>query len=149
MPNYSEFFIADHHVAVARAKARDAGTSPSVDVPVLPTPGLSDLEIEVLGELAARKVHATGVRAELNMVDIALDSLYAVPDALVEVFAELATAEEPETIPELAAEWARDDVMESAPEVTEPLVRQLASMAATVHAEAENDTRLGLFFYSA
>ena len=52
---YSEFFIADHHQAVARAKAREAGKSPAVDVPVLPTPGLGDLEIEVLGELAVKK----------------------------------------------------------------------------------------------
>jgi hypothetical protein len=147
--NYSEFFIADHHQAVARAKSRDAGKSPSIDVPVLPTPGLSDFEIEVLGELAVKKVHATGVSAELSMVDIELDSLFAVPDALLEVFAELNAPEDPEEVAELAADWAQAEEVESTPAITDPLLRQLTAMAATVHAGAEKDSRLGLYFYSA
>lgn len=149
MPSYSEFFIADHHGAVARAKARDAGRPAPAGVPVLPTPGLGDLEIEVLGELAVATVHATGVSAELSMVDIELDSLYAVPDALLEVFAELSAPEDPEDVLDLAAAWAAAEEVESTPAVTEPLLRQLTAMAATVQQDAENDGRLGLFFYAA
>ncbi|MGO4383495.1 hypothetical protein [Specibacter sp. RAF43] len=149
MATYSEFFIADHHQAVARAKAREAGTPPRIDVPVLPTPGLGDFEIEVLGALAVKKVHATGVGAELSLVDIELDTLYAVPDALLEVFAELNAPEDPEDVTELAAEWAAAEEMESTTEITGPLLRQLAAMSATVLKEAENDSRLGLFFFSA
>lgn len=148
VPSYSEFFIADHHQAVARAKARDAGTGPAIDVPVLPTPGIGDLEVEVLGELAVAKVHATGVSAELSMVDIELDSLFAVPDGLLEVFAELNDPDDPEDVSDLAAEWAAAEEVESTPAVTVPLVRQLAAMAAQVQQGAENDSRQGLFFYS-
>lgn len=147
--NYSEFFIADHHQAVARAKARQSGKSPSIDVPVLPTPGLSDFEIEVLGELAVKKVHATGVPAELSLVDIELDTLFAMPDALLEVFAELNAPEDPEDIVDLAAEWAAAEEMESTPEVTEPLLRALTAMAAAALSAAENNAKMGLFFYSA
>lgn len=149
MALYSEFFIADHHQAVARAKAREAGKSPKVDLPVLPTPGLSDFEIEVLGELAVKKVHATGVAAELSLVDIELDNLFAVPDALLEVFSELNAAEDPEEVPELAAEWAASEEMESTPEVTEPLLRQLAAMAASAVVAADENPKMGLFFFSA
>ncbi|MET4003940.1 hypothetical protein ABIB48_002678 [Arthrobacter sp. UYCu511] len=149
MANYSEFFIADHHQAVARAKARMAGKSPLIDVPVLPTPGLSDFEIEVLGEFAVKKVHATGVGAELSLVDIELDNLFAVPDALLEVFAELDALEEPEDIAELAAQWAAVEEMESTPEITEPLLRALAAMAAAALAAAEDNAKMALFFYSA
>jgi hypothetical protein len=146
---YSEFFIADHHQAVARAKAREAGKSPAVDVPVLPTPGLSDFEIEVLGELAVKKVHATGVAAELSLVDIELDTLFAVPDALLEVFVELNAPEDPEDVVDLAAEWAAAEEMESSPEVTEPLLRALTAMAVAATAAAEGNAKMGLFFFSA
>lgn len=149
MALYSEFFIADHHQAVARAKAREAGKSPAVDVPVLPTPGLGDLEIEVLGELAVKKVHATGVGAELSLVDIELDTLYAVPDALLEVFAELDSPEEPDDVVELAAAWAAAEEVESTPEVTEPLLRALTAMAVAAVAAAEDNAKMGLFFFSA
>lgn len=147
--NYSEFFIADHHQAVARAKARMAGKSPAVDVPVLPTPGLSDFEIEVLGEFAVKAVHATGVAAELSLVDIELDTLFAVPDALLEVFAELNAPEDPEEVVDLAAQWAAAEEMESTPEVTEPLLKALAAMAAAAVTAAEENAKMGLFFYSA
>ncbi|MFC8304816.1 hypothetical protein ACFUCV_14160 [Specibacter sp. NPDC057265] len=149
MANYSEFFIADHHQAVARAKARTAGKPPAVEVPVLPTPGLSDFEIEVLGGLAVKKVHATGVGAELSLVDIELDDLFAVPDALLEVFAELHAPEDPEDVTELAVEWAAAEEMESTPEVTGPLLRALAAMAAAALEAAEGNAKMGLFFYSA
>lgn len=149
MANYSEFFIADHHQAVARAKARTGGKSPAVDVPVLPTPGLSDFEIEVLAELAVKKVHATGVATELSLVDIELDDLFAVPDALLEVFAELNAPEDPEEVTQLAAEWAAAEEMESTPDVTDPLLRALAAMAASALAAAEDNPKMGLFFYSA
>ena len=149
MASYSEFFIADHHQAVARAKAREAGKSPAIDVPVLPTPGLSDFEIEVLGGLAVKKVHATGVAAELSLVDIELDTLYAVPDALLEVFAELDGLEDQEDVSELAAEWAAAEEMESTPEVTEPLVRALAAMSVAAAKAADDNAKMGLFFFSA
>ncbi len=149
MALYSEFFIADHHQAVARAKARGAGKSPAVDVPVLPVPGLSDLEIEVLGELAVKKVHATGVGATLSLVDIELDTLYAVPDALLEVFAELNAPEDPEDVVELAAEWAAAEEMESTPGLTLPLLHALAAMAVSAVAAAEDNAKMGLFFFSA
>ncbi|WP_062006988.1 MULTISPECIES: hypothetical protein [Arthrobacter] len=149
MALYSEFFIADHHQAVARAKAREGGKSPAIDVPVLPTPGLSDFEIEVLGELAVRKVHATGVGAELSLVDIELDTLFAMPDALLEVFAELNDPEDPEDVVDLAAEWAAAEEMESTPEVTEPLLRALTAMAAAALKAAEGNPRMSLFFFSA
>lgn len=147
--NYSEFFIADHHQAVARAKARQAGKSPAMDVPVLPTPGLSDFEFEVLGEFAVNKVHATGVAAELSLVDIELDNLFAVPDALLEIFAELNAPEDPEDIVDLAAQWAQAEEMESTAAVTEPLLRALTGMAVAAMSAAEDNAKMGLFFYSA
>ncbi|WP_054011640.1 hypothetical protein [Arthrobacter sp. ERGS1:01] len=149
MAIYSEFFIADHHQAVARAKAREAGKSPAIDVPVLPTPGLSDFEIEVLGELAVKKVHATGVAAELSLVDIELDTLFAVPDALLEVFAELNAPEDPEDVTDLAAEWAAAEEMESTPAVTDPLLRALTAMSASALEAAADNPKMGLFFFSA
>lgn len=149
MANYSEFFLADHHQAVARAKARMSGKSPAIDVPVLPVPGLSDFEIEVLGEMAVRAVHATGVGAELSLVDIELDNLFAVPDALLEVFAELDQHEDPELLGELAAEWAAAEEMESTPEVTESLLRALAALSVASVAAAEDNAKMSLFLYVA
>ena len=77
-------------------------------------PGISDFEIEQLGDLAGSAVHAAGADYELAMVDVASDSLLGVPPAMVRALAELVTYEsegEGNVLDDVAERWAAEDDM--------------------------------------
>jgi hypothetical protein len=135
VPAFSEFFVADHRSAVRYATALEAGESPSVDLPRLAAPEVTDLDVEVLGELAAATVHAGGTDCALGMVDVELEELYVIPEPLAAVFAELKDLEDQEDVSALAASWAHSEEMSSSPASTEPLVRALSELASLVDEE--------------
>lgn len=136
----NQLFIADHRQASNFARAKGAQPSELIEFGAV-----GDLELEILAGLAAKKVHATGVAPELGMVDVDLDQLLVVPDAVTEVFAELLNLEDPEDLNEVVAEWAATEEFEESPEVADRLVRQIAGFAAKITA-AEEDSRLALYF---
>ena len=88
---FTEIFVSTHDAALKRAGILDDGGSPAT--PGLRIPGISDFEIEQLGDLAGAAVHAGGADYELAMVDVASDSLLGVPPAMVRALAELLSYE--------------------------------------------------------
>jgi hypothetical protein len=145
VPAVSEFFVADHRGAIAHAGALASGQSPAAGIPRLAAPDITDLDVEILGEIAAKAVHAGGTDCALGMVDIELDALFVVPGPLATVFAELKDLEDQEDVTALAQQWAGTEEMSTTVAVTEPLVRGLSELAAA----ADQDTALNLYFWNA
>ncbi|WP_052663656.1 hypothetical protein [Psychromicrobium lacuslunae] len=139
----NQLFIADHRQASNYARSQGAQPAELIDFG-----DVTDLELEILAELAAKKVHATGVKPELGMVDVDLDQLLVVPDAVTEVFAELLNLEDPEGLDELITEWADSEEFEEPRQTADRLVKQVASFAAKI-AAADEDSRLALYFLNA
>ncbi|MDJ0357578.1 hypothetical protein [Paenarthrobacter sp. PH39-S1] len=144
MSTLSEFFIADHRSAVAHAHALDAGKTPPTQLSRLEVPDLTDLDVEILAELAVKAVHATGTDCELGLVDIELDTLFVVPEAVAVVFAELKDLEDQDDVTALAAAWAQTEEMSTTADVTEPVVRALSELASG----ADEDAMISLYFWS-
>lgn len=136
----NQLFIADHQQASRYARSGQGAPAELLDFG-----DVSDLELEVLAELAAKTVHTTGIEYELGMVDVDLDQLLVVPDAVTEVFAELPGLEDPEELKDLVAAWANSEEFDGTLELAEALVNQLAALAVKVVAAAE-DSRLALYF---
>lgn len=136
----NQFFIATHHEA--SRYARDGGPKPKK---LMDLGEATDLDLEILGALAVKTVHATGTETALGMVDVDLDQLMVLPDALVEVFAELPGLEDQEDVTDLAKSWAATEELATTVEVAEPLVRSIAAMAVEV-IKADEDARLALYY---
>lgn len=139
----NQLFIATHHEASRFARGNGSAPKNLIDLGEA-----TDLDLEVLGELAVKTVHATGTETALGMVDVDLDQLMVLPDGLVEVFAELPTLDDQEEVTELAAAWAATEELASTVEVAEPLLRSIAGLAAQVIA-ADEDARLALYYITA
>lgn len=154
---FTEIFVATHDAALKRAGRLDAG-QPDGDRPSgtggvsagkpVRIPGISDFEIEQLGDLAGKAVHAGGADYELTMVDVASDSLLAVPPAMVRALADLLTYDtegEGNVLDDVAAEWAGQDDMPFGATESRTYVEQVARLAAAVD-EAD---RTALYVWSA
>ena len=87
---FTEIFVSTHDAALKRAGVLDGGSPATAGVRI---PGISDFEIEQLGDLAGAAVHAGGADYELAMVDVASDSLLGVPPAMVRALADLLSYE--------------------------------------------------------
>ena len=99
--------------ALKRAADLDGGRR-RCRTPACAFPGISDFEIEQLGDLAGAAVHAAGADYELAMVDVASDSLLGVPPAMVRALAELLSYEtegEGNVLDDVAERWAAEDDM--------------------------------------
>jgi len=91
---FTEIFVATHDAALKHAGLLDEGRSASAgDTAAVRIEGISDFELEQLGDLAGTAVHAGGADYELTMVDVASDSLLAVPPAMIRALADLLTYE--------------------------------------------------------
>jgi hypothetical protein len=142
---FTEIFVSTHDEALKRAGALDGG-GPAVPE-ALRIPGISDFEIEQLGDLAGAAVHASGADYELAMVDVASDSLLGVPPAMVRALAELLSYEsegEGNVLDEVAERWAAEDDMPFGPEEARGYVQRLAQLAGAV----DPNTRTGLYVWS-
>ncbi len=126
----SEVFATKHRGALARAEALDAGEDAPGDVRHLELTDVTTVELERLGEIAARVLRFGTGDLELEEVDLDHESLFELPPFLCEVLVELGAAEDPEALADVAAEWARSQEMDSTPDVTQPIVADLVELAA-------------------
>lgn len=142
---FTEIFVATHDAALKRAGVLDAGGSPSGSA--LRIPGVSDFEIEQLGDLAGAAVHAGGEGYELAMVDVSSDSLLGVPPAMVRALADLLTYEtegEGNVLDDVAEKWAAQDDMPFGAADARTYVQQLAGLAGGI----DDADRTGLYVWS-
>jgi hypothetical protein len=151
MSSITEIFIATHDVAVRRAAALDASAagSTAADLPDAPHArinGITDLEVEILGALAGKAVHADE-EAGLDLADVSSDSLMVVPESMVRSLAELLTrtGDDGESlIPDVAAAWASEEDMPFVGDEAEEMVRRIAELASSV----PEDDRQELYVWS-
>ena len=109
---FAEIFVATHDEALKRAAALDKGAD--VTGPAVRIDGITDFEVEQLGDLAGQAVHAAGADYELALVDVTSDALLGVPEAMVRALAELLTYEsegDANVLDDVAAAWAAQDDM--------------------------------------
>ncbi|WP_426225322.1 hypothetical protein [Pseudarthrobacter sp. DSP2-3-2b1] len=142
---FTEIFVATHDAALKRAQVLDAGGSPGGQA--LRIPGVSDFEIEQLGDLAGAAVHAGGADYELAMVDVASDSLLGVPPAMVRALADLLTYEtegEGNVLDDVAEQWAAQDDMPFGAAEARNYVQQLAELASGI----DDADRNGMYVWS-
>ena len=123
----AELFTATHAAALRRADDLDAGDG-RADVPRLEVPGVTPLELEQLGEIAARAVRFGAGDLELEDVDLEHDGLFRLPRFLREVLLELRTHEDPEVLPEVAREWAATEEMAAGDEDLSGVVRGITDV---------------------
>ncbi|MBT2531646.1 hypothetical protein J7E83_05825 [Arthrobacter sp. ISL-48] len=146
---FTEIFVATHDAALKRARVLDEEGS-SADSPPeqgLRIPGISDFEIEQLGDLAGAAVHAGGADYELAMVDVASDSLLGVPPAMIRALADLLSYEtegEGNVLDDVAEKWASQDDMPFGADEARKYVQQLAGLAAGI----DDAHRTGLYVWS-
>jgi len=124
----SELFVADHRGALARSEARDAGSEPQAGPAALQLAGVTALDLEVLGEIAARAVQYGTGPLELEEVDLDHESLLELPAFLREVLVELGRTEDAEVPGEVAAEWATDDELSLTPAAALAVVRSIIAL---------------------
>jgi hypothetical protein len=143
---FTEIFVADHAGALKRAGLLDQGGSQPAAQAVR-IPGISDFEVEQLGELAGAAVHAGGADYELTMVDVASDSLLAVPPAMVRALADLLTYEvegEGDVLNDVAERWAAQEDMPFDSTQARIYVRELAELAGGL----DDSERRGLYVWT-
>lgn len=143
---FTEIFVATHDGALKRAATLDQGGAAAAGQ-ALRIPDISDFEVEQLGELAGAAVHAGGAEHELTMVDVASDSLLAIPPATVRVLADLLTYEvegDGNVLDDVAEQWAAQDDMPFDAAQARVYVRQLAELASGI----DDSERNGLYVWS-
>lgn len=143
---FTEIFVADHAGALKRAGMLDQGGSQPA-AQALRIPDISDFEVEQLGELAGAAVHAGGADYELTMVDVASDSLLAVPPAMVRALADLLTYEtegEGNVLDDVAERWAAQEDMPFDSAQARTYVQQLAELAGGI----DGSERSGLYVWT-
>ncbi|MFP5311878.1 MAG: hypothetical protein ACLGH7_05655 [Actinomycetes bacterium] len=146
---FTEIFAATHDAALKHAGILDAGSGTGAGPAGkgLRIQGISDFEVEQLGDLAGTAVHAAGADYELTMVDVASDSLLAVPPAMVRALADLLTYEtegDGNVLADVAEQWAAQEDMPFGAGQARTYVRQLAELAAGI----EDSERTGLYVWS-
>ncbi|WP_267279237.1 hypothetical protein [Arthrobacter sp. CDRTa11] len=146
---FTELFVATHDAALKRARDLDerGASTGSPAGQGLRIPGISDFEIEQLGDLAGAAVHAGGADYELAMVDVASDSLLGVPPAMVRALADLLSYEtegEGNVLDDVAEKWAAQDDMPFGAEDARKYVQQLAELASGI----DDTDRTGLYVWS-
>ncbi|HSL38263.1 MAG TPA: hypothetical protein VK883_15700 [Arthrobacter sp.] len=143
----TEIFTAPRPTALARARAAEEGATPAPLTDLLSTTGITDLEIEVLGELFARAVHAEGIECEPDLVDIDVPDLLEIPADVVAACVELSVHDadpaESADVDDIAVRWATAEDMELDPAVTPALLRRIVELAVIAHGRGD-----GLFLWT-
>lgn len=137
----TEIFTAPRATALARARAAEEGATVAPLADLLSTTGITDFEIEMLGELIARAVHAEGIECEPDLVDVDVPDLLEIPADVVAACVELSVHDadpaESADIADIAARWATAEDMELDPAVTPALVRQIIELAVLAHGRGD------------
>ena len=141
----SELFVADHRGALARSEARDAGSEPQAGPAALQLAGVTALDLEVLGEIAARAVQYGTGPLELEEVDLDHESLLELPSFLREVLVELGRAEDADLPADVATEWSADEELALTPAAALTVV---TSIVALLTAAAESGRSVYLWVAS-
>ena len=143
---FTEIFVATHDAALKRAAILDQGSAGTVAEAVR-IPEITDFELEQLGGLAGAAVHAGGADYELTLVDVASDSLLAVPPAMVRALADLLSYEvegEGNVLDEVAEQWAAQEDMPFDAATARRYVQQLAELAGGI----DDSERTGLYVWT-
>ncbi|MBX9246534.1 hypothetical protein ICW40_17215 [Actinotalea ferrariae] len=125
----AQLFTGTHAEALARATALDAGDEPddatsSMDVSLTP------VDLEVLGEIAAKAVRFGSGDLEVAEVDLEHEYLFKLPEYLCEVLAALDDPEDPDAPADVAEAWAASEEMDAAGQDLQPLVREITGLVA-------------------
>lgn len=142
---FAEIFVATHDEALKRAGELERGAA--VAGAAVRIDGISDFEVEQLGDLAGTAVHAAGADYELAMVDVTSDALLGVPAAMVRALSELLSYDsegEGNVLDDVAEQWAAQDDMPFGPGDSKLHVKRLAELAR----EVEEADRSGLYVWS-
>lgn len=110
-----ELFVGTHAVALERADVLDAGEVPSGAVPHVELAEIGAMELEALGEVAARHVRYGSGDLEVSEIDLAHDNLFGLPHFLVEVLAAIEDSDDEEVLEDVARSWSEDAEIDSAP----------------------------------
>ncbi|WP_182112406.1 MULTISPECIES: hypothetical protein [unclassified Actinotalea] len=133
----SQLFAGTHAEAIARADALDAGddlddATSALDVSLTP------VDLEVLGEIAAKAVRFGSGDLEVAEVDLDHELLFRLPPFLCEVLAQLDAPEDADAPGEVAQAWAASEEMDAAGEDLQPLVRSITGLVAAAHESGQN-----------
>lgn len=142
---FAEIFVATHDEALKRAAELERGAD--VAGSAVRIEGITDFEVEQLGDLAGQAVHAPGADYELALVDVTSDALLGVPEAMVRALADLLTYQsegEGNVLDDVAEAWAGQEDMPFGAAESRGYVQQLAALASDV----ETIDRAGLYVWS-
>jgi hypothetical protein len=134
----SEVFAAKHRGALARAEALDAGDDTPDEVPHVELTDVSTLELEGLGEVAARTLRFGTGDLELEEVDLDHESLFELPPFLCEVLVELGRAEDPEALADVAAAWAQAQELTAPADATRAVVADVVELVTNASRDGLN-----------
>jgi hypothetical protein len=132
-----ELFVGTHAGALERAGVLDAGEIPSGAVPHIELTEISALDLEVLGEVAAREVRYGTGDLEVAEIDLAHDNLYGLPPFLTEVLAAVRESEDEEVLGDIARSWADDAEIDAAPAELEEVLSAIVGLAVTATERGE------------
>lgn len=125
----TELFAATHEAALRHADALDAGREPApAPAPRVEMASITALDMELLGEIAARAVRFGTGDLELAEVDLDHEQLVQAPSFFCEVLVELGASEDPELAGEVAQEWAASEDMGAAGQDLLPLLRSIIEL---------------------
>ena len=132
----AQLFAGTHTEAVARADALDAGREPGAALH-LNLRSVTPLDLETLGEIAARVVRFGSGDLEPAEIDVEHDRLFQLPDFWCEVFAELGVAEDPDALGEVADAWAATEEVAGSGDLR-PLVRDVVGLVTQAQAAGQD-----------
>lgn len=124
-----ELFVGTHAAAVERADVLDAGEIPSGAVPHIELTEIGAMELEVLGEVAARHVRYGSGELEVSEIDLAHDNLFGLPPFLVEVLAAVKDSDDEEVLGDIARSWAADAEIGASPADLEEVLTAVVDLA--------------------
>jgi hypothetical protein len=137
-----ELFAGTHAEAIARADALDAGGTPP-PARHLEMTAITPLDLEQLGEIAARAVKFGNGDLELAEVDLDHELLFRLPDFLCEVLVALGADEDPDLLGEVAEEWGATEELAAPAADLAPVLREIVELVT-----AALDDDLGVYLWA-
>src|SRR5665648_1003381 len=124
----AQLFAGTHDEALARADALDSGREPGAALH-LNLRSVTALDLETLGEIAARVVRFGSGDTEPAEIDVEHELLFRLPEFWCEVFAELGSTEDPDALGKVADAWAATEEMAGNGDLRR-VVRDVVGLAA-------------------
>ncbi|EYR63636.1 hypothetical protein N866_19265 [Actinotalea ferrariae CF5-4] len=124
-----ELFVGTHSLALERAGVLDAGEIPSGAVPHIDLTQIGALDLEILGEVAAREVRFGTGDLEVAEIDLAHDNLFGLPPFLTEVLAAVRESEDEDVVGDIARSWADDAEIDASTADLERVIDAIVGLA--------------------